>query len=552
MLTHLSISNFALIESLEMDFSKGMSIITGETGAGKSILLGALGLVLGKRADLNSLKNKSEKCVIEAHFSIKNYNLKQVFKDLELDYEENTIIRRDILPSGKSRAFINDSPVNLNILQDLSKYLLDIHSQHQTSDLAEDSFQLKLVDAVANNTDILLNYQTKLKYFKKIRKELRHLESSKADLIKEYDYNSFLLNELLELNLHSVNQEDLEAQLSILNNVEAIQEHLDRSSAILNEEQYGVLSSIKDLKASVAKASSLSTEYSEVLERVTSVLIELDDITAEIDEKASNLTKDPELLFEINEKLQKLYTLQKKHGVATVFELIKIQDEIESKVISVDDFDTKIDKLTKELVLLEIELNELSDNLTQTRAIAAPKLIDKILEVLALLGMQNARFEYENNISKDFLQNGKDQIQLLLSANKGTSFGPIKKVASGGEMSRIMLAIKAIQSKYSKLPTIIFDEIDTGVSGEIANKMADIMFEMSSAMQVFVITHLPQVASKGDYHFKVAKFVVNDTTVSQLKLLTQEERILQIAEMISGEHYTESAINHAKELLRIL
>lgn len=552
MLNHLYISNFALIESLEIDFSKGMSIITGETGAGKSILLGALGLVLGKRADLNSLKNKEEKCIIEAHFAIKNYNLKAIFEANEIDYDDLTIVRREILPSGKSRAFVNDSPITLAALQNLSQYLLDIHSQHQTSDLAEDSFQLEMIDAVATNHKLLENYQTILKKFKKAKKEYNQLTADKAELIKEYDYNSYLLNELVELNLGSINQEELEKQLDILSNVEALQEHLDRGLAILNEEQYGVISNLKDLKATISKASSISDEYVELAERINSVLIEIDDIANEVETKSENLVKDPEALFQINQKLQALYALQKKHGVLSVYELTEIQTELENKVISVDEFDARLESLKLEIENYNSDLLQLASQLTQSRAEAAPLLISKILEILAQLGMKNARFEYENIIAKDFLPTGRDQIQLLLSANKGTDFGPIKKVASGGEMSRIMLAIKAIMSKYSKLPTIIFDEIDTGVSGEIANKMADIMYDMSSTMQVFVITHLPQVAAKGDYHYKVSKSVVNDTTVSVLNLLTQEERILQIAEMISGENYTDSAINHAKELLRIL
>jgi DNA repair protein RecN (Recombination protein N) len=552
MLNHLYISNFALIESLEIDFSKGMSIITGETGAGKSILLGALGLVLGKRADLSSLKNKDEKCVIEAHFAIKNYNLKEIFEANEIDYDEVTIVRREILPSGKSRAFVNDSPINLSVLQNLSQYLLDIHSQHQTSDLAEDSFQLEMIDAVANNHTLLAQYQENLKKYKKAKKEYNQLSADKADLIKEYDYNSYLLNELIELNLATINQEELEKQLDVLSNVEALQEHLDRGLAILTEEQYGIITTLKDLKATIAKANSISVEYGELYDRINSVVIEADDIASEIEIKVENLVNDPEALFQINQKLQGLYALQKKHGVLSVYELTQIQKELENKVISVDEFDTRLESLKIDIETYNSNLLQLANQLTQKRAEAAPLLISKILEILAQLGMKNARFEYENLIAKDFLPTGRDQIQLLLSANMGTNFGPIKKVASGGEMSRIMLAIKAIMSQYSKLPTIIFDEIDTGVSGEIANKMADIMYDMSSTMQVFVITHLPQVASKGDYHFKVSKSVVNNTTVSVLNLLSTEQRILQIAEMISGENYTESAINHAKELLRIL
>lgn len=552
MLNHLSIRNFALIERLDIDFNKGMSIITGETGAGKSIILGALGLVLGKRADLSSLKDKEIKCVIEAHFDIKNYNLQPLFTELELDYEDNTLIRREILPSGKSRAFVNDSPVNLSSLQELGTFLLDIHSQHQTHELVEEQYQIGLLDAVAQNQNLLEEYRNLLGTYKKKNSELKHLVNERSELIKEHDYNSFLLQELQVAQLEKENQEELEQDQKTLSNIENIREYLIKSNALISGDDFGILSQTKEVKMQLQKLSAMDTHYVDFAQRIESVLLEVQDLANEMEQSAENLVNDPERLNLVNQKLQHIYSLQKKHNVGTLEELLQIQSVLESKVSTADQIDDQIASLTKIVEQLNEQLNVAAEKITNSRGAAAPILMDQITAILQSLGMENARFEYENVQSSSFLANGKDQIQLLFAANKGGHFGPLKKVASGGEMSRIMLAIKSTLSKYSKLPTIIFDEIDTGVSGEIANKMAEIMFEMSAEMQVFVITHLPQVASRGDFHYKVAKSVQNDTTVSELKLLTQEERIVQIAEMISGQNYTESALVHAKELLRIL
>ncbi|MBQ0117675.1 MAG: DNA repair protein RecN [Flavobacterium sp.] len=552
MLNHLSIRNFALIERLDIDFNKGMSIITGETGAGKSIILGALGLVLGKRADLSSLKDKETKCVIEAHFDIKNYNLQPLFTELELDYEDITLIRREILPSGKSRAFVNDSPVNLSSLQELGTFLLDIHSQHQTHELVEEQYQIGLLDAVAQNQNLLEEYRNLWGTYKKKNSELKHLVNERSELIKEHDYNSFLLQELQVAQLEKENQEELEQDQKTLSNIENIREYLIKSNALISGDDFGILSQTKEVKMQLQKLSAMDTHYVDFAQRIESVLLEVQDLANEMEQSAENLVNDPERLNLVNQKLQHIYSLQKKHNVGTLEELLQIQSVLESKVSTADQIDDQIASLTKIVEELNEQLNGAAEKITNSRGLAAPILMDQITAILQSLGMENARFEYENVQSSSFLANGKDQIQLLFAANKGGHFGPLKKVASGGEMSRIMLAIKSILSKYSKLPTIIFDEIDTGVSGEIANKMAEIMFEMSAEMQVFVITHLPQVASRGDFHYKVAKSVQNDTTVSELKLLTQEERIVQIAEMISGQNYTESALVHAKELLRIL
>ncbi len=549
MLTLLSIKNFALIEQLEMNFSNQFSIITGETGAGKSILLGALGLVLGNRADLTSLKDKEQKCVIEAHFDLIKYNLKDFFDANDLDYEDSTIIRREILPSGKSRAFINDSPVNLTELQELGEYLIDIHSQHQTRELTEEAYQIEILDAIANHQDLLSEYKQHLSAFKSVKNELKKLQTEKESLSKEADYNAFLLEELLSANLKEGEQSELESTYEKLNNVEFIKENLDKSLALANEEEIGIIQSLKVIKNSLQKVSNLSDDYKTLQERVSSILIEFDDIAKEILLQGEKLFNDPEKLELVSQKLQMIYNLQKKHNVGSVEELLVIQNNLDSKVVLADDLDNQIQKLIQKQEEVHLVLEEISSKISENRKIAVPVLVDQIIEVLSQLGMPNARFQFEIKASDSFLPTGKDEIQLLFSANKGTDFGLLKKVASGGEMSRIMLAVKSILANYSKLPTIIFDEIDTGVSGEIAQKMGDIMKVMSSKMQVFAITHLPQIAAKGNQHYKVFKSDKEDTTVSELKLLGNEERVIEIAEMLSGKDISESAITHAKALL---
>ena len=549
MLTLLSIKNFALIEQLEMNFSNQFSIITGETGAGKSILLGALGLVLGNRADLTSLKDKEQKCVIEAHFDISKYNLKDFFQKNDLDYEILTIIRREILPSGKSRAFINDSPVNLTELQNLGEFLIDIHSQHQTRELTEEAYQIEIVDAIVNHDDVLLDYKKHLSAYKMAKAELKKLITEKESLSKEADYNSFLLEELLAANLKEGEQGDLESTFEKLNNVEFIKENLDKSTALANIDEIGIIQNLTEVKNSLQKIANLSEDFKVLLERVSSVLIEFDDITKEIQIQSEKLINDPEKLELVNQKLQMIYNLQKKHNVGSVEELLTIQKELDSKVVLADDLDTQIAKLEVQIQKEQELLNSLSTKITNKRNEVAPILVSQITEVLSELGMSNARFYFEIKPSDVYLPSGKDMVQLLFSANKGTDFGLLKKVASGGEMSRIMLAVKSVLANYSKLPTIIFDEIDTGVSGEIAQKMGDIMKVMSSKMQVFAITHLPQIAAKGNQHYKVFKSDKEETTVSELKLLGVEERVIEIAQMLSGKEISESAISHAKSLL---
>jgi DNA repair protein RecN (Recombination protein N) len=549
MITSLSIKNYALIEKLAIDFSKGFSIITGETGAGKSIILGAMGLVLGKRADLTSLKNKEEKCVIEAYFDISKYNLKPFFEANDLDYENETIIRREILPTGKSRAFINDSPVNLQELQELSLFLIDIHSQQQTQELSDETVQFAIIDAIANNQNEIGNYQSLLKTYKEDKARLQSLIVKQAESIKEQEYNTFLLNELVSAQLKSGEQEQLEADFEKLNNVETIKEAVDKSLALANEEQIGALSTLKEIKLALQKIAPFAPEYATLLERITSLAIELDDISDELINCSEKLIHDPIRLDLISEKLQLIFNLQKKHQVTSVDELLSIQTTLENTLFELGNLESDIAKLTQTIQDKANSLDALAQTIHQKRSESVPVLSDKLIAILATLGMPNVRFNIEIKSTDNYYQNGKDEIQFLFSANKGTDFGLLKKVASGGEMSRIMLAVKAILAQYSKLPTLIFDEIDTGVSGEIAIRMGEIMKEMSQTMQIFAITHLPQIAAKGNAHFKVYKSTVGEDTQSELQLLNEEERVIEIAQMLSGAVVSDSALNHAKSLL---
>ncbi len=549
MITSLSIKNYALIEKLAIDFSNGFSIITGETGAGKSIILGALGLVLGKRADLTSLKNKEEKCIIEAYFDVSKYNLKSFFQANDLDYEDETIIRREILPSGKSRAFINDSPVNLQELQELGVYLIDIHSQHQTQELSEQKVQFEIIDAIANNQSTILEYQLLLKSFKSDKSKLNLLQKKQSESAKEQEYNTFLLEELVVAQLKSGEQESLETDFEKLNNVEVIKESIDKSLALANEEQIGILNNLKEIKVSLQKIAPFSPDYFSLLERITSLTIEFDDVSNELNRCSEKLINDPEQLDFISQKLQLIYNLQKKHQVATVDELLVIQTKFENTLLEIGNVEEEISILTFSIQEKTISLDALSAVIHKNRIDSIPILSQKLISILETLGMPSVRFKINIDSVSNYFENGKDELEFLFSANKGTDFGLLKKVASGGEMSRIMLAVKAVLAHYSKLPTLIFDEIDSGVSGEIAIKMGEIMEEMSREMQIFAITHLPQIAAKGTVHFKVSKTTIGEDTQSELKLLSSEERVIEIAQMLSGAVVSDSALNHAKALL---
>lgn len=549
MLTSLSIKNYALIDNLQVQFNNGLTIITGETGAGKSILLGGLSLILGKRADLSSVKNASEKCVIEATFDVANYNLKALFVAEDLDYEPQTIIRREILPSGKSRAFVNDTPVNLNSLQVLGEHLLDIHSQHQTLQLTNDDFQFQVIDALANNSNLLNDYSLQLQHFKTLKSDLKKLQTQKVEAIKELDYNVFLLKELEDAKLVDGELESLEEEYETLNNIEEISERLTASHELLGNQEIGVMPHLAEIKNQLSKLSDFSSSYKSVYERVTSSLIELDDVFAEIESLQESLEANPDRLNVVNLKLQVLNNLMQKHVVSNILELIKIREELSEKVLVSENLDEVIAQKASELSFIEQKLNDLASKISKNRIKAIPGLTEQLEALLATLGMPNARFSVELIPSDRFLDNGKEELKFLFSANKGGQFNELKKAASGGELSRIMLAIKSILTNYTQLPTIMFDEIDTGVSGEISNKMASIMQQMSKTMQVFTITHLPQIAAKGDTHFKVFKEDIDEVTQTQLKRLNADERVIEIAQMLGGSDLSSSAIEHAKQLL---
>lgn len=549
MLISLSIRNYALIEKLNIDFSSGFSIITGETGAGKSILLGALGLVLGKRADLSSLKNKEEKCVIEAQFDITHYPLQQFFQENDLDFEKCTIIRREILPSGKSRAFVNDTPVNLQELIELGDQLLDIHSQNQTQSLTETDFQFQIVDAIAQNENLLQSYSNQLKEYKSVQNQLAQKEKELKELSLEEDYIQFLYQELEQAHLIEGEQEELESVFEKGQNTELIKEQLAKSIQLTDNEQFGVLSQLKEIKISLQKISSIASEYQLVFDRIESLHIELKDILSELNQLSENVYFDPEELERVNQKLQLLYALQKKHQVNSVSELVQIKDSLQSKVSSFSELENEIQDLKETKVQLEKELKQLASKMHSNRETAIPKLIHQLKSKLVLLGMPDVQFKIELDFTPNFYTNGFDTLQFLVAVNKGSDFGPIKKVASGGELSRIMLVVKAILADYSTLPTLLFDEIDTGVSGEIADKMGEIMKAMSQNRQIFAITHLPQIAAKGQTHYKVFKVTNAYQTESNISKLNQEERVLEIAQMLSGAKVSESALLHAKDLL---
>ena len=549
MLTTLSIKNYALIDQLQVNFTNGLTIITGETGAGKSILLGGLSLILGKRADLSSVKNQSEKCVIEATFDIANYNLKPLFKAEDLDYEPLTIIRREILPSGKSRAFINDTPVNLDSLQILGEHLLDIHSQHQTLQLTNDDFQFQVIDALAENGNLLQGYSSNLSEFKSLQAELKVLQTKKAEAIKEQDYNSFLLNELIEAKLIVGEFETLEEEYETLNNIEDIKEKLSFSYELLSNEDAGVLTNLTEIKNQLSKLSNYKQAYKDIFERLNSSLIELNDVFREVESLQDQLEADPNRLEVVNNKLQVLHNLMLKHSTSSETELIAIRESLATKVSESEHLEERILQIENQIKSIELQLNNDAKTIHDNRVKIIPKLISQLENLLATLGMVNAKFNIELSVSDSFYSNGKDDLAFLFSANKGGNFNELKKAASGGELSRIMLAIKSILSKYIQLPTIMFDEIDTGVSGEISNKMATIMQQMSKSMQVFTITHLPQIAAKGDTHYKVFKEDINEVTQTQLKKLNPDERIVEIAQMLGGSEISSSAIAHAKQLL---
>ncbi|MDO4783168.1 MAG: DNA repair protein RecN [Capnocytophaga felis] len=550
MLKSLSIKNFALIDDLQINFPEGFIIITGETGAGKSILLDALSLVLGKRADMSVLRNEEEKCIIEVEFDLYKYEFEPLFGELEIDYDANTIIRREILPTGKSRAFINDSPVTLDILTKLGQVLVDIHSQHQTISLGDLGFQFEIIDTMAGNKDLKEEYKSLWSALKKSQKKLQELIEFQKNANKEYDYNLHLLKELKSAPLQKGIQEQLEETYEEASNIEEIKERISESLYLLSDENIGIVNQLRELKRTFSNLTDYKQQYRDIFERIESAFLELEDLQNEVFDIDENIESNPETMEEVSRQLDLIYSLQKKHKVLTVEQLIEIQEDLERSVSQTENIEENI---AQQVQIVEKERNDTHQKaleIHRTREEVIPQLVKKLTEFIHELGMPNARFSVEVTPTETFFNNGIDELSFLFSANKGGNFGQLKKVASGGELSRIMLSVKAIMAEHTALPTIMFDEIDTGVSGEISQKMGDIMKSMSANRQVFAITHLPQIAAKGDYHFKVFKEDINGKTTTMLKVLSDNERVVEISEMLGGKSSSESARNHAVELLR--
>ena len=550
MLNTLSIKNYALIDDLKVDFPKGFIIITGETGSGKSIMLDALSLVLGKRADMSALRNKDEKCVIEAEFSLQNYEFQSLFNELEIDYDPQTIIRREILSSGKSRAFVNDSPVTLDVLSRLGEALVDIHSQHQTLSLSDTTFQFEIIDAMAENKSLLEEYQRLLVLLKNEQKKLQELIDFQQTANKEYDYNLHQLKELKSVTLEEGILEELEESYEEASNIEEIKESVAESLYLLNDENIGILNNLRELRRAFSNLTEYKQQYRELYERIDSAFLDLEDLSRDVADIDENIETDPENLEEISKQLNKIYSLQQKHKVTTVEELMSIQERLEKAVSKTESADFDLKEQQELVAKQQAETSKKATELHKTREKVVPTLTKQLESFMHELGMPNGRFDIKLTLTSHFFNNGNDELSFLFSANKGGDFGPLKKVASGGELSRIMLAVKAIMAAHTALPTIMFDEIDTGVSGEISQKMGDIMKQMSKNRQVFAITHLPQIAAKGAYHFKVFKEDITGKTTTHLKMLTEQERISELSEMLEGKNSGESARNHAIELLR--
>ena len=549
MLKSLSIKNYALIDDLSVRFNNGLSIITGETGAGKSILVGGLSLILGKRADISVVKDVSKKCIIEVVFDVGNYNLKTIFNENEIDYETETIIRREILPSGKSRAFINDSPVNLNQLSTISSTIIDIHSQHQTLELTQNNFQFEVIDSISNNINRIEDYKNCLDLYNLKEKELEELIANRDQLIKTLDYNLFLVNEIESSSILSESLEALEEDQRNLANFNSIKEELVYSQQLLSDEKYGLVTTMTNLKNSLKRLSESSDSYSTLFKRFSSALIEVDDISNEIENNLENLEENPGKLEDINSKLSSIHNLFRKHSVSKINELEEIYIKLNKSILTSENIDQKIEDIKGECEELMNKLNNKAEVIHNNRKDTIPTFISEIQDIIHDLGMKDAKFKIDINKQDTFFSNGKDLIEFLFTANKGSDYKLLKQSASGGELSRIMLAIKSILANYRQLPTLMFDEIDTGVSGEISQKMGNIMKQMSRKMQIFTITHLPQIAAKGESHYKVLKTQDKGKTITNMVKLNTQERVVEIATMLEGDKISASAVAHAKQLL---
>ena len=549
MLQHLTIENYALIKSLDIDFAKGFTTITGETGSGKSIILGALGLLLGQRADVQVLFEKDKKCVVEATFDIKDLDLMSFFEDNDLDYDDTLLLRREIQPSGKSRAFVNDTPASLQIMKDLGVYILDIHSQHQTLTLKNSDFQLSLLDVMCASQDCKNEYRQEYTIYKKHKAELHNLEEQERKDKADLDYHQFLFNELQQVQLQDGEQEELEQEQKLLANAESIKSNLMAVVVACDDSEDAVVSRLQSCKSLLAKVADYHSSIGEVYTRFDSCLIELRDIISEIESIDSEIQYSPQRQEEVNQRLDAIYRLQTKHGVNTIAELLEIQNQLDDKLQIVSSLDGKIEEARKALALSEKKLGALAKQLTALRKEAATLLQKQIQPILSDLGMKDAEFRVDISSAEGFMATGCDEVSFMFNANKGGELREIGKVISGGELSRVMLAIKSLITSKSLLPTIIFDEIDTGVSGEISGKVGSIMKRMSATTQVFAITHLPQIAAKADTHLKVYKKVEDDRTLSQMIILNDSDRVEEIAKMLSSDRVTDSALATARELM---
>jgi len=551
MLQRLAISNYALIDNLEISFDKGLNILTGETGAGKSIILGALSLILGQRAESRYFFNQQKKCVIEGSFHIGEFHIKAFFEENDLDYEAETVLRREISADGKSRAFVNDTPVNLNTLRDLGEMLIDIHSQHATREINDPKFQLLIVDGVAKHDELLHEYQSSFKAHKKSVARLQQLISESDKAKADLDYHQFQFDELEKAALSADEQESLEQELYTLNNAEEIKRNLLGAYHLMHEGEMAALIQLKEAGHHLSALEKFNPAIEELNQRLNSAVIELKDIAAEIDTIEQRTHIDEARTLEINDRLNLIYNLQKKHRVTTNTELLEIQQNLSDKIAQVLFGDEEIEALQQQIKTEKEALKQLAQQLSANRTKAIPAIQNQVQQTLAEMGMEHASLKIENNIAKadDFDQNGIDHIRFLFSANKGHALAEMSKVASGGELSRLMLAIKSLIASHTALPTIIFDEIDTGVSGEVANKVGQVMERLAANLQVITITHLPQIASKGQSHYFVYKDNETATTYTRIKQLNPDERILEVAKMLSGDNPGQSALQNAKELL---
>ena len=549
MLNRIFIQNFALIDQLEIHLQKGLQVITGETGAGKSIILGALRLIMGERADLKNFADLESKSIVETEFKISK-NLQDFFTENDLDFDENTIIRREILPSGKSRAFVNDVPVTLDILKELSEKLVDIHSQFETSNLFSEAYQFKIIDGLSENKNLIENYQNDFSELLKLKKEVEKLKNQLSEGNKESDYKQFLLEELEAANLENVNYELLQSQISLAENKGTISELLAQIFARTDQDEVGVFDSLYDIKNKLNKIAELSLQFSEINQRFEENYIELKDTLFQLQNEAENIDTNSEDLLALQEQNDRINALFLKHKVSEIDDLLQLKNELSAEQSSFVDLETKISSLEKEIISLENSLEKQTKVLTKNREKAIPVFKNKIENLLQQLGLEKAKVEVELTSTKDFVLFGKEKIQLLFQANSGFPLKPIQSAISGGEKSRVMLAIKKLMAENAELPTLILDEIDTGVSGRIADEIGNVMQEMAENMQLIVITHLAQVAAKGNNNYKVLKSDIAGKTQTQIVSLNQEEKLIEIAQLLSGSKITDAAILQAKELMR--